>query len=281
MLLIDGSPGANALLLLAAQQVLPRFDAVLVPDTGWMLPRTRRQLDRLAGVATTDANIGMRWVRAQTSDTAREALEGVALPLPLHTLTVDGAQGRLPQGCARRQGVALSNTVRRLLGHPRPHPIPEGVVAECAIGTTLDHTGTPAPTGPPYIRFRRPLTTIGWTDADCVALLTYYGLPTALDMACLACPQRTNPAWRCVRDNDPQTFADAVAVDVTLRHGHPDPASYGRPSGTTFYLHPDRVPLDQADLESGTSTGTDRSGCAPWRRPGTPVPSTEQNGNGR
>lgn len=277
MLLIDGTPGAITLLLLASQRVVPSFEAVLVPDTGWMLPRTRRDLDRLANLAT---DTGMRWIHAPTGNTAHETVNGPLMPLPLYTLNADGAQGRLPQGCAQRQGVALSNTVRRLLGHPRPHPVPEGVVAECATDTTLDHTGTPDPTGPTYIRFRRPLIAIGWTDADCAALLTYYGLPTTMDLACIACPLRSNRAWRHLRDTDPASFADAVAVDVTLRHGHPDPALHGRPSGTTFYLHPDRVPLGQTDLESGTSTGTDRSGCAPWHRPGTQIPYTEVNRDG-
>ncbi|MGW8436124.1 hypothetical protein ACWGKS_13300 [Nocardiopsis sp. NPDC055879] len=275
VLLIDGTPGATALLFLASQRVLPPFDAVLVPDTGWMLSHTRRDLERLADVA---AATGTRWAHARTSNTAHETVNGPLMPLPLHTLTADGTPGYLPHRCAHRQGVALSNTVRRLLGHPRPQAVPEGVVAACAIGATLDHTATPDPTGPTYIRFRRPLTALGWTDADCAALLAHHDLPTTMDLACIACPQRTNTDWRWVRNKAPQAFVEAVAVDATLRRGHPDPALRGTPSGTAFYLHPGRVPLAQTDLEA--DSGTDRSACAPWRRFGAHNPPTETHVDG-
>ncbi|GAB3712746.1 hypothetical protein [Nocardiopsis oceani] len=160
--------------------------------------------------------------------------------------------------------MALSSAVRRLLGYPRPTPIPDGVAAECATGTALGQAQAQAPpsTGPRYIRFRRPVIDIGWTSTDCAAFLAQHGLPTTLDLACIPCPLRSNRSWRHLRDTDPAAFADAVSIDTTLRHGHPSPALRGMPDGTTFYLHPDRVPLDQADLS--TDTGWHPCGCAPW-----------------
>ncbi|GAB3745095.1 hypothetical protein [Nocardiopsis nanhaiensis] len=274
-LLIDGTPGSLTLLLLAAHHVLPPFDAILVPDTGWLPAQTRQDLDSVRRVAT---EAGMEWTPAPTGETARDCLDGVVMPLPLHTLTADGHPGRLPHGCARRQGVALSSAVRRLLGYPRPQPLPEGVVAECATGTTLDRAG-PDPTGPPYVRFSRPLTALGWTEADCVALLAHHDLPTEVELSCIACPQRSNPRWRRLRHSDPQAFAEAIGIDVAVRHAHPDPALRGRPPGTTFYLHPDRVPLEQADLDAHSAT--DRSGCVPWRCQGAHGPHTEANGGSR
>ncbi|GAB3749932.1 hypothetical protein GCM10027590_68540 [Nocardiopsis nanhaiensis] len=275
-MLIDGTPGSLTLVLLAVHHVVPPFDAILVPDTGWLPDQADRDLDRLARLATT---VGMRLIRAQTGPTGREALDGVIMPLPLHTLTADGHPGRLPHGCAHRQGVALSSAVRRLLGYPRPQPLPEGVVAECATGTTLDHTHAPDPTGPPYVRFRRPLTALGWTEADCVALLAHHDLPTEVELSCIACPQRSNPRWRRLRRSEPQAFTEAIGIDAAVRHAHPDPALRGRPPGTTFYLHPDRVPLEQADLDAHSAT--DRSGCVPWRCLGAQGSRTDANGGSR
>lgn len=272
LLLLDGSPGATALLLMAAHGAMPRFDAVLVPNTRWEPKHSRQDLNTLARLAT---DAGMRWIHAPTGDTQRDVLEGVIMPLPLHTLTADGVRGRLPQVCAHRQGVALSTSVRRLLGHPRPYPVPQGAMARCATGATLDHTRDPLPSGPPYLRFHRPLIDIGWTKADCAALVAYHGLPRHLDLACLACPQRSNTAWRHLRQNSSAEWDEAVAVDATVRHGHPDPASRGMPPGTTFHLHPDRLPLEQADL----SPNTDPHGCLPWSGNRTPQPNP--NGDGR
>lgn len=276
LLLIDGSPGATTLLVLAAHGAIPRFEAVLVPDTGWLPERTHLDLDLMRCRAT---EASMDWIQAQTCDTAHDSLDGTVLPLPLFTLTADGACGRLPQGCAHRQGVALSSAVRRLLGYPRPGPVPDDVVAECATGTALGQAQPSPSAGPRYVRFRHPLIDIGWTSADCVAFLAHHSLPAELDLACIACPMRSNRSWRHLREAEPATFAHAVAVDTTLRHGHPGPARRGMPSGTTYYVHPDRVPLDQADV-----TEPDRSepsGCTPWTCRGNGAGSSERKGVNR
>ncbi|WP_236572283.1 hypothetical protein [Nocardiopsis sp. FR4] len=240
LLLLDGSPGATTLLLLAAHGALPAFDAVLVPDTRWYPPRTYRYLERLHHIA---AEAAKPWHWAKTSDTAQECLNSHrSCPLPLFTLTPDGIPGRLPQVCARRQGISLADTTRRLLGCPRPTSVPEGVVAECATGEALEHAHHPLAIGPRYVRFHRPLVDIGWTSTDCAAFLAHYELPADLDLACTACPMRSNRSWRHLRATDPAAFADAVAVDTLIRHGHPEAASHGMPPGTTFFLHPDRIP---------------------------------------
>lgn len=257
-LLIDGSPGATTLLLPAAHCAIPSFDVVLAADTGWFLDQSLDHLNVLRRIAT---GAGMDWVRAHTGDTARDSLNGVRVPLPLHTLTADNTYGRLAQGCARRQGVALRSAVRHQLGHPRPTPAPEGVAAECTTGTALDQAHAPPPAGPHYVRHRHPVVHIGWTSTDCRALLAHHEPPTDLDLACLACPMRSNRSWRYLRTTDRAAFAEAVAVDTALRHAHPDPAPHGMPPGTLFFLHPDRVPLDQADLSP--NTGPQLSGCMP------------------
>lgn len=81
-------------------------------------------------------------------------------------------------------------------------------------------------------------------------------------MACVACPNRSNHGWAHLRAADPATFTEAVAADAILRHGHPGAETRGMPPGTLYFLHPDRVPLDQADLSATTDPGPD--GCAPW-----------------
>ncbi|WP_223830220.1 hypothetical protein [Nocardiopsis quinghaiensis] len=272
MLLLDSSPGATALLILAAHRALPPFDAVLIPDTGWYPPTGYRMLERLRRVALQAA---MGWEPVKTAPIAHRTLNpgGALCPLPLFALHPDGAPGRLPEGCARSTAVALTHRIRRLLGYPRSNPVPGGVVAECATGAGLEHVRFPLPTGPRYVLFRRPLVDIGWTSRDCRALLHHHGLEDGPDMACVACPHRSNHGWARLRYTDSAAFAEAVAVDATLRHDHPEAPQLGMPPGTLYYLHPDRVPLDQADLSTGPDTAL--GGCVPWachgRGPDAPV----------
>lgn len=270
VLLIDGSPGATALLVLATHGVIPRVDAVVVLDTG----RNLAWFHRLGALRRMTIAAGMEWILAQAGDAVQASLDGTVMPLPLFTFAPDGVRGRLPNGCARRQGVALAGVVRHLLGYPRPQPVPEEVVAECVTGTVLGQAQTPPSTGPRYVCFRHPLIDIGWTRSDCVAFLAHHGLPVDLDLACIACPLRTNQLWRQLRDAAPGTFSEAVAVDTALRHGHPSPALRGMPPGTTFYLHPDRVPLDQVDLTEPCGSGV--SGCTPWTYRGDRSGTAEQ-----
>lgn len=258
VLLIDGSPGATTLLVLAAHGAIPRFDAVMALDTGRNLARAH-PLIALRRVAVAS---GMDWILATTEPTVQSSLDGSVMPLPLFTLSGDGVPGQLPQGCARRQGVTLSGAVRRLLGYPRPRRVPEGVVVECATGTTLGQAPAPPSTGPRYVRITHPLIDIGWTSSDCAALLAHHGLPADLDLVCSACPMRSNGSWRRLRETDPATFAEAIAVDVTLRHGHPSSAPRGMPPGTTYYVHPSRAPL--ADVDLGIDLGAVPDGCSPW-----------------
>ncbi|MEU1900595.1 hypothetical protein ABZ512_19655 [Nocardiopsis dassonvillei] len=275
LLLLDGSPGAAALLLLAAHRALPSFDAVLVPDTGWYPAAGYRALNRLRGIAS---EAGMGWEPVKTAPITHHTLNprGSVPLLPLFTLHPDGTPGRLPQGCARSTAMALTQRIRRLLGYPRPTPIPDGIVAHCATGTGTGHAHPGPAVGPSFVRLHRPLVDIGWSAQDCRALLFHHGLDPNPDLSCTACPHRSNRSWARLRRTEPGVFADAVAVDTLVRHGRPQTATHGMPPGTTFFLHPSRTPLDQVDLSADTDAAPD--GCVPWACHGPAAGGTAEEG---
>ncbi|MCK9873932.1 hypothetical protein MRI28_30660 [Nocardiopsis dassonvillei] len=270
LLLLDGSPGATALLLLAAHRALPSFDAVLVPDTGWYPASGYRALNRLRGIASA-----MGWEPVKTAPIAHRTLNPRgSVPLPLFTLHPDGTAGRLPQGCARSTAMALTQRIRHLLGYPRSTPIPDGIVAQCATGTGTGHAHPGPAVGPPFVRLHRPLVDLGWSAQDCRALLFHHGL--APDLSCTACPHRSNRSWARLRRTEPDVFADAVAVDALVRHGRLQAATHGMPPGTTFFLHPSRTPLDQVDLSADTYAASE--GCVPWACHGPATGGTAEEG---
>lgn len=85
---------------------------------------------------------------------------------------------------------------------------------------------------------RYPLIERGMNRGDCVALVTRMGWPEPPRSSCYMCPNHTQVEWRDIRDNKPEDWAAAVALDRALRERDP-----------YAFIHPDCVPLDQADLD--------------------------------
>lgn len=55
-----------------------------------------------------------------------------------------------------------------------------------------------------------------------------------------------------MKANDPVSFADAVAIDKAIRPGVHGPK---RPPGVAWWVHRDRIPLDEVDLTTAEDHG--------------------------
>jgi hypothetical protein len=55
-----------------------------------------------------------------------------------------------------------------------------------------------------------------------------------------------------MRDNDPKSWADAIAIDAAIRPGMPGPK---RPPGDAWWVHRSMVPLGQVDLRTDAELG--------------------------
>ncbi|GAA3744726.1 hypothetical protein [Salinactinospora qingdaonensis] len=261
LLILDGTPGTTALLLLAAHRALPRPDHVLAADTGLYTAAAYHHLSRLERIAA-DAGIGFR--RADATIVAEHTLgNDHPCPLPLFTRDPDGTPGRLPNQCARRQAAVLAAQVRSLT---EASPDSPGTVVECFRAVSIEHARR-ASAGTHGLRVRYPLLDIGWTDADCRAYLHRHDLADTRRLACLACPQHSGARWRELRAYQPEAWEEALAIDAALRHRHPHAAPRPTPPGTTYYLHPARVPLAHADLD--TEDTPEVEGCSLWTCRGT------------
>jgi hypothetical protein len=157
--------------------------------------------------------------------------------------------------------------VRRRLGHPHPRRVPAGVVAEMAIGISLDEVHRARDADVAYMRNTFPLLDLGWRRGDCLAYLTGHGLGTTPRSACLGCPYHTDAEWVRLRTDDPAGWADAVAFDAAIRHGSARATSGGHPLRGQFFLHRQRIPLDQVRLRPRPAGDADGPGCGPWTCP--------------
>ncbi|WP_261614165.1 hypothetical protein [Microbaculum marinisediminis] len=233
-------------------------DAVIMADTGDELPATLRHFDYLEGEITRRTNGQVKVLRVskgeRLSDSIRRRAAGgngvrrdgtpnrfVSAPF----FTENGGQGR--RQCTREYKIEpLERMQRELLGYKSRQRIPPGS-AEVWIGISTDEV---VRAGAAFTRWtvnRYPLLEMRMSRGDCIEWLKRHGYPVPPKSACIFCPYRTNAEWRWLRDNDPDSFADAVEIDRLIRD---TPGKKHRE-----FLHADRVPLGDVDLSTAEERG--------------------------
>lgn len=88
-----------------------------------------------------------------------------------------------------------------------------------------------------YMVHEYPLIDLRMTRQACQNWLHWRRYPQPRKSACIGCPYHGDDYWLDLRKNRPDEWAEAVAVDRSLREGKRGP--------TTEYMHNSRVPLDE------------------------------------
>ena len=286
---------STAVLLLACEGVIPRFDVALFADTGWEPRAVYANLERLRAHAEM-AGIPVRTVAA--GNIRADALDPKHrfVSMPLHTLNPDGSRGLARRQCTSEYKIIpLKKAARELLGYPHPRRVPRGVYAEQAIGISTDEIGRAKDSGLRFLRNVFPLLELSFDRAMCREFLAERGFGDTVKSACLGCPFHGNAGWRLVRDHDPDGWREAVEFDRAIRHGYPRATTQGQSLRGQYFLRRSCTPLDEVDLDTPTkrkrhlrlitakSTHNpnvdedgDPDGCSPWScRSGEPVTETE------
>jgi len=275
---------SSTCLLLATHGVIPSFDAAIFADTGWEPAAVYTHLGRLERLAAT---AGIPVVRVRVGDIRADALDPAHrfASMPLFTLGPNGERGMARRQCTAEYKIKpIKAEVRRRLGFPHPRWIPAGVVAEVAIGISVDEVHRARDADVAYMHNTFPLLDLGWRRSDCVAYLTEHGLGSTPRSACIGCPYHTDAEWARLREQNPAEWADAVAFDAAIRHGSARANADGNPLRGQFFLHRQRVPLDQVRLrpqQAGHARAdADTPGCGPWTcpHPDEQVPAGDADG---
>jgi hypothetical protein len=91
-----------------------------------------------------------------------------------------------------------------------------------------------------------PLVDLMINTATCLKIIESAGLPEPHHSACWMCPHKRNSEWRHIRDNYPDKWNEACELDAEIRandeHGG-------------VFLHHDRVPLSEANIDLDESEG--------------------------
>lgn len=165
------------------------------------------------------------------------------------------------EGMGRRQCTSeykltpIRRKVRELLGAAPPdfRRVPAGKLCEQWVGFSTDEVERANrrkdSDGVSYLSTRYPLLELDMSRDDCDRWLRARGWSTEKS-ACIGCPYHGNRAWRELRDNRPDEWADAVDFDEAIRKG-------GKSAGAETlrgeaFLHRSRLPLAIAPIDRVT-----------------------------
>ena len=163
---------------------------------------------------------------------------------PFYTTAPDGGLGN---GILRRQCTSdykikpIQRKLRELAGYKPRQRIPENTVEQW-IGISLDEIQRMKDAPERWCNNRWPLIEKRMTRLHCLEWMRDHGyneLPKK--SACTFCPYHDNATWRKMKDEDPDSWEEAVTIDKRIRNGF-------QKTTQSLYLHRSLVPLDEVDL---------------------------------
>jgi 3'-phosphoadenosine 5'-phosphosulfate sulfotransferase (PAPS reductase)/FAD synthetase len=218
-----GGTQTVAMCVLVAQGKLPRPDFVIAADTGREMPTTWEYADQY--MRPMLASVGLELHIAGHELAGMDLWENNGdLLMPAFTDT-----GKLPTYCSDKwKARVVRRYARQVLGC--------GTDIVTWIGFSLDEVNRIKSTE----SRRFPLVEYMLTAADCKYIIEQAGLPLPHKSRCWMCPHQHNSEWREVRGNA-DLWRQAMELDQEIR----DNDERGG-----VYLHPQRVPLELADIDA-------------------------------
>lgn len=177
-------------------------------------------------------------------DTWLDGDGGEVVEVRYHTMTRDEVSvGMTNRQCTQDfKLIPIMREVRRLAGIKPKTRGPQKPIVEQWIGISTDEVVRLKSSRHRWSHNRHPLIEARMSRQDCLRWLEERQYPRPPKSACTFCPYHSNAMWRDMRDNDPESWADACRVDAALREN-------GLLLKGTPYLHRSCVPLWEVDLD--------------------------------
>ena len=225
---------------------LEKPDFAIFADTMWEPPRVYDHLTWLK------KQLSYEVVHVSAGNIRNNILAGVTpdgnrfLDMPVFLVNKDGTKSIAARQCTNHYKIIpIREEIRRRLNLEPGQRVPRDVEVEMWMGISIDESHRIKPNKDIWITNRYPLIEMELTRAQ---LYTWFEerypqryLPRS---ACVGCPYHSNMEWKWLKDNDPESFQDAVLIDKAIRD---DPKASGSLRGTG-YLHRDRIGLDTVDF---------------------------------
>jgi hypothetical protein len=245
-----GGVQSTALLVLAAEYKID-FDLFLFANVGEQSehPATLAYVRDVAMPYAASHGIELVELRRRTRDgeveDLRDRLDKGRMAIPVRRSKEGPPMSR---SCTTDFKIKVIEKELRRRGATPENP------ATVAIGISIDEIERAKSTIDPKAQSQRrvyPLIGLHLHRRDCAVLITEAGLPVPPKSACYFCPFHDREAWRRLKRETPDLFAEAVAIEQKMSANTND----GRP----VYLTRSGLPLDRAIDDQQTLFGND--GC--------------------
>ncbi len=225
-------------------------DCAIFADTGW---EPAAVYDHLAWLETVSEIPILRVSSGNLREAALDPTRRFAT-MPVFVFNEHGGEGQVRRQCTSEYKVkAINRRLRELLGVGPRDRIAPGTVTTL-LGISLDEVQRMKPSREHWVTIEWPLIDKRMTRHDCVLWLERHGYPIPPKSACIGCPFHGNAAWRDMKLNRPEEWADAVDFDERLRTMPPRKGERGEITKHR-YLHRQRIPLRLIDLSTPADGG--------------------------
>jgi hypothetical protein len=242
-----GVQSSTMALMAARGEIGPMPDCAIFADTQWEPKRVYEWLDWL------EKQLPFPVYRISVGN-IRESILGNAGDSDARVASVPyfvAGGGLLMRQCTSEYKIQpILRKIRELIGlKPRQRGPATPVVSQW-IGISFDEMQRMKASRVRYIENIFPLIDARMSRHDCLRWMEQRQYPMPEKSSCVGCPYHDNDHWRDMRDNDPESWADAVAVDAALRATGPR-----RGKKELEYTHRDLVPLSEVDLTTPADHG--------------------------
>lgn len=236
-------------LMAEAGEIGPRPDCAIFADTQWEPQGVYDHLDWL------ESQLSFPVYRVSAGDIRRDLLGGSnttgqkfsSMPF----FTDGGGMGR--RQCTKEYKIEpIRKKTRELLGVSKGKRVPKGVVVEQWIGISTDEMVRCKDNRDKWTVNRWPLIEAELSRVDCHTWWkdNVKSNRELAKSACIGCPYHDNKIWRDMRDNDPESWLQAVDFDKKIRN-HSLKGGMDQPQ----FVHRSLKPLDEVDLSTAEDRG--------------------------
>ena len=229
---------SSVMALMASRGIItPMPDAAIFADTQWEPKAVYDHLDWL------ETQLSFPVYRVSKGNIKEDLLgnrgENPKRFAAIPYFTENGGMGR--RQCTKEYKLyPIRDKAKELLDWPKGKRIPpESIISWIGISTDEASRMKPATVG--YMKNIFPLIDADMSRQDCINWFAeHYPGRMLAKSACIGCPYHNDALWRDIKNNDPDSWADAVNTDHKMRHK----MRYKE------YMHRSMKPLDEVDFRT-------------------------------
>lgn len=250
---MGGGTQSTVLALLADQGHFDhKPDMAIFADTGWEPPSVYKNVEWLKSVLSFPV------ITVMERSLREDVIAGVNtsgkpwVTIPVFMTTPEGEQAGINwRQCTNNYKIKpIRDEVRRQLGLAPRSPVPARTSVEMWLGITVDESERVKTNPDIWVRNTYPLIDLEMSRDDCISWFhNKYPNRNLPRSACIGCPFHSPKGWIEMKNQDKDSFEEAVEIDAMLRSPKHNAYSIFR---NNVFLHSRRLPLDEAvALDSG------------------------------